>query len=62
MEGKKEENTIPEKENKIIPIKEDKSPIKIITILVLLITALFFSWYVLSDRYTPYTDLVLPLI
>ncbi len=59
MEEKKEgniENTIPEKENKIISKKEEKSPIKKITVIVLLITSLFFIWYVLSDRHTPYTD------
>lgn len=35
--------------------KKDAS-IKKISIVVLLITAVFFIWYVLSDRYTPYTD------
>jgi len=30
--------------------------IKKITILVLLIAMVFFIWYVLADRYTPYTD------
>lgn len=35
--------------------KKDTS-IKKISIVVLLITAVFFIWYVLSDRYTPYTD------
>ncbi len=49
--------TIPEKEtNKPTEKPEEKSPIKKFTLLVLLITALFFIWYVLSDRYTPYTD------
>lgn len=35
--------------------KKDAS-IKKISIIVLLITAVFFLWYVLSDRHTPYTD------
>lgn len=35
--------------------KKDAS-IKKISIIVLLITAVFFIWYVLSDRHTPYTD------
>lgn len=48
---------IPEKETK--PSSKDpeaKSPIKKITLITLLITILFFIWYVLSDRHTPYTD------
>ncbi len=52
MEDTKEEKieeTIPEK-------KEEKSPIKKITFIVLLVTLFFFIWYVLSDRHTPYTD------
>jgi len=47
-----QEETIPEKEDK----KEEKSPIKKTTFFVLLVTSIFFLWYVLSDRYTPYTD------
>ena len=35
---------------------DEKSNIKGITIVVLVITALFFVWYVLSDRHTPYTN------
>jgi len=61
------ENKIPEveKTEEAVAIKnndkkveqpEDKSPIKKITSIVLLITVLFFIWYVLSDRFTPYTD------
>ena len=70
MDENKKENTeskIPkvEKTEESVAIKnndkkeeqpEDKSSIKKITIIVLLITALFFIWYVLSDRFTPYTD------
>jgi len=44
-------------------VKEDKkdsegksNPVRLITFIVLLISVLFFIWYVLSDRYTPYTD------
>lgn len=33
-----------------------KSPIKLITRIVLVISFLFFIWYVLSERHTPYTD------
>jgi multidrug resistance efflux pump len=33
-----------------------KDSIKKITIVVLLVTVLFFLWYVLADRHTPYTD------
>ena len=33
-----------------------KSPIKLITIIVFLISLLFFTWYILSERHTPYTD------
>jgi multidrug resistance efflux pump len=33
-----------------------KSPIKLITRIVVLIAAFFFVWYVLSERHTPYTD------
>ena len=36
------------------PVK--KSPIKLITRVVLIISVLFFIWYVLSERHTPYTD------
>ncbi len=35
---------------------KDKSSIKKVSLVVLLITAVFFIWYVLSDRHTPYTD------
>jgi len=36
--------------------KKEESPIKKITTIVLLIAVLFFTWYILSDRFTPYTD------
>lgn len=53
----KTEVIIPKKEtNKSTGNEEDKSPIKRITFIVLLITVLFFIWYILSDRHTPYTD------
>ena len=35
---------------------KDKSSIKKVSLIVLLITAIFFVWYVISDRFTPYTD------
>lgn len=33
-----------------------KSPVRIITIIVLTISILFFIWYVLSDRHVPYSN------
>ncbi len=51
----KDAETKKDDENNVEQQKE-KSPIKKITSIVLLITALFFIWYVLSDRFTPYTD------
>jgi len=47
---------------------EKKSPIRLVTIIVLVFAALFFVWYVLSDRRVPYTDqaringLMLPIV
>lgn len=40
------------------PVKpeEKKSPVTIITLIVLVISMLFLVWYVLSDRHVPYTD------
>ena len=35
---------------------KEKSSIKKVSLIVLLITGIFFVWYVISDRYTPYTD------
>ena len=43
-------------ENEVPAIEEKKSPIKLITRIVLLISLLFFVWYILSERHTPYTD------
>ena len=37
-------------------MEKDKSSIKKVSLIVLLITSVFFIWYVLSDRHTPYTD------
>ena len=59
MEEEKEgniEEAVPEKETKIAEKEQEKSPIKKITSIVLLISLLFFIWYIFSDRYTPYTD------
>ena len=36
--------------------KKKKSPIKKITLIVLLLSFVFFVWYVAADRHTPYTD------
>lgn len=35
---------------------EKKSPVTIITLVVLFISIMFLTWYVLSDRHVPYTD------
>jgi len=35
---------------------KDKSSIKKVTLIVLIVTVIFFIWYVSSDRHTPYTD------
>jgi len=47
-------------EEPVNPVKKDSkgksNPVRLITFVVLLISVLFFIWYVLSDRYTPYTD------
>jgi multidrug resistance efflux pump len=32
------------------------SPIKLVTVIVLVISFLFLGWYIYSDRYVPYTD------
>jgi len=33
-----------------------RSPVKFITLIVFAVSVLFFVWYILSDRYAPYTD------
>lgn len=43
------------KETTVQPVKK-KSPVKFITLLVLMISLLFLAWYVLSDRHVPYTS------
>ncbi len=46
-------------ENEKIPdsvAKKKKDPVKILTRVVLILSILIFTWYVLSDRHTPYTD------
>jgi multidrug resistance efflux pump len=35
---------------------EERNPIKRLTIIVLIVALLFLCWYVLADRYTPYTS------
>lgn len=64
-------NISEEKESKVEaqePLKEEKSPIKLITIVVLSICVGMFIWYILSNRHTPYTDqsrlnaLVIPIV
>jgi multidrug resistance efflux pump len=47
--------------------KTKKDPVTIVTKLVLLLAALIFGWYILSDRFTPYTtqarikEIVIPI-
>ena len=43
-------------ESETSEVQEKKSPIKLITRIVLLISVLFFVWYITSERHTPYTD------
>ncbi len=43
-------------EKQAVNTKKEKSPVKIITLTVLLISLMFLIWYVLSDRCVPYTD------
>ena len=50
------EGSVEEKEEKTDHKPNEKSNIKLITKIVLFITSLFLIWYVISDRYTPYTD------
>jgi len=56
MEEEINEKKTPKKENKATDKKEGKSAIKKVTIIILLVSVLFFIWYVLADRHTPYTD------
>jgi len=60
MEEKSEistEETISEEEvSQTAEKPKEKSSIKKVTFIVLSITLVFFIWYVLSDRHTPYTD------
>ena len=61
MAVEKENDISPEgsteaKANDTSQIQQKKSPIKLITSIVLLISVLFFIWYILSERHTPYTD------
>ena len=56
-----EKNEIPlqednEQRDQEVAQQEKKSPIKKITRIVLICATLFFVWYVLSERHTPYTD------
>jgi len=54
-----EESTKDQAENKATPEpeqKKGKGSIRKVTYVVLLVSALFFLWYVAADRHTPYTD------
>ncbi len=60
MIEEKIENTVNQKEEApkepLVKTAEKKSPVTIITLIVLVISMLFLAWYVLSDRHVPYTD------
>jgi multidrug resistance efflux pump len=43
------------KEPVVQPVQK-KSPVTLITLIVLVISMLFLAWYILSDRHVPYTD------
>lgn len=59
-QSKKSENTENDSPAETKPgtngTKSKSSPVRLITFVVLLAAVLFFVWYVLSDRYAPYTD------
>lgn len=57
-ESQKVGSEAPEEESKPenLPPEEKKSPIRLVTLIVLLFSVIFFIWYVLSDRHVPYTD------
>jgi multidrug resistance efflux pump len=44
------------KDNKVEDSDAKKSPVKKLTFIVLVISFIFFLWYVFSDRQTPYTE------
>ena len=53
-----ENETIKEEQQDVDSTKNNqkKSPIKLVTRVVLIISLLFFVWYIFSERHTPYTD------
>lgn len=58
-EDKTENAAVPKEEAPKVPDiqpAEKKSPVTIITLIVMVISMLFLAWYVLSDRHVPYTD------
>ena len=64
IKNDKEEKRVPEEKTEL----PKKSPVKLITIIVLFICLLFFIWYIFADRHTPYTEqarfnaLVVPIV
>ncbi len=57
MTNMEEDTKIIEKDIKEEPKETSKkSPIKLITRIVVIVSTLFFVWYVMSERHTPYTD------
>ena len=63
----KKENTEVQQEAEIKK-QDKKSPVRLITLIVLILFVSLFTWYVISDRHTPYTDqarvnaLVVPIV
>jgi len=58
-EDKTENAAVPAEETLREPIlqpAQKKSPVTLITLIVLVISLLFLAWYILSDRNVPYTD------
>jgi multidrug resistance efflux pump len=64
LKSDKEVEQVPEEKTEL----PKKSPVKLITIIVLSVCLLYFIWYVLSERHTPYTTqarlnaLVIPIV
>jgi multidrug resistance efflux pump len=58
-EDKTENAAVPREEepkDSIVQPAQKKSPVTLITLIVLVISMLFLAWYILSDRKVPYTD------
>jgi len=62
MEDQKKKDQVSETKPEAVSGQENpdtsskSSPVRLITLIVLFISILFFVWYILSDRHAPYTD------